>query len=46
MSYVSNYFSCHIQPERLLYDDNECDVIAIAKFLVICKITMHLLQGI
>jgi len=32
-SYVSNYFYCCIQPERLLYDA-ECDLSAVAKFLV------------
>jgi len=33
-SYVSNYFYCRIQPERLWYDA-ERDLLAIAKFLVI-----------
>jgi len=31
---VSNYFCCHIWPEELLYD-GECDLLAIAKFLVL-----------
>jgi len=31
--YVSNYFHCRIRPEGLLCDA-ECDLLAIAKFLV------------
>jgi len=33
MSYLSNYFYCHVQLQGLLYDA-ELNLLAIAKFLV------------
>jgi len=35
MSYVSNYFYCHIQPEGM-FCDAEHDLLAIAKLFVTC----------
>ena len=38
-SYVSSYFYCRIQPERLLYDADR-DLLAIAKILVLSDVVL------